>query len=152
MQDDKTFVDTNILVYAYDNTAGQKHDIAKRIVWDLWASGLGVLSTQVLQEFFVSVTAKIPRPMDTRTAKGIVSDLLTWDVVVIDGQSILNGVDIQVKYRYSFWDSLIIEAAWKARSPLLFTEDLSDGQVIRSVTIRNPFKAISRQEARGERL
>ena len=142
MQDDKTFLDTNILVYAYDNTAGQKYEIANRIVSDLWASGLGVLSTQVLQEFFVSVTTKIPRPMDARTAKQIVSDLLTWDVVVIDGQSVLNGVDIQVKYRYSFWDSLIIEAAFKAGSPLLLTEDLSDGQVVRSVTIRNPFKEI----------
>lgn len=141
MQDDKTFLDTNILVYAYDNTAGQKHEIANRIVSELWASGLGVLSTQVLQEFFVSVTTKIPRPMDTRTAKEIISDLLTWDVVVIDGQSVLNGVDIQVKYRYSFWDSLIIEAALKAGSPLLFTEDLSDGQVVRSVTIRNPFRS-----------
>jgi predicted nucleic acid-binding protein len=79
--------------------------------------------------------------MDTRTAKEIISDLLTWDVVVIDGQSVLNGVDIQVKYRYSFWDSLIIEAALKAGSPLLFTEDLSDGQVVRSVTIRNPFRS-----------
>jgi len=140
MQDDKTFLDTNILVYAYDNTAGQKHEIANRIVSDLWSSGLGVLSTQVLQEFFVSVTTKIPRPMDIRTAKEIISDLLTWNIVVIDGQSVLNGVDIQVKYRYSFWDSLIIEAALKADSPLLLTEDLSDGQVIRSVTVRNPFR------------
>lgn len=140
MQDDKAFLDTNILVYAYDNTAGKKHEIANRIVLDLWTSGLGVLSTQVLQEFFVSVTTKIPRPMDAKTAKQIVSDLLTWDVVVIDGQSVLNGVDIQLKYNYSFWDALIIEAALKAGSPLLVTEDLSDGQVIRSVTIRNPFR------------
>jgi predicted nucleic acid-binding protein len=139
MQDDKTFVDTNILVYAYDNTAGQKYEIANSIVSDLWTSALGVLSTQVLQEFFVSVTTKIPRPMDAKTAKQIVTDLLTWDVVVIDGYSVLNGVDIQVKYKYSFWDSLIIEAALKADSPLLLTEDLSDGQVIRGVTIRNPF-------------
>ena len=141
MQDDKTFIDTNILVYAYDNTAGQKHETAKRLVSDLWNSGLGVLSTQVLQEFFVSVTTKMPKPLNTKTAKEIVSDLLTWDVVVVDGQSVLNGVDIQLKYRYSFWDALIIEAALKAGSPLLLTEDLSDGQVIQSMTIRNPFRS-----------
>jgi predicted nucleic acid-binding protein len=84
----------------------------------------------------------VPRlPQATGTAGGIVCDLLTWDVVIIDGQSILNGADIQAKYKYSFWDSLIIEAALEAGFPMLLTEDLSGGQVIRSVTIRNPFRA-----------
>lgn len=140
MQDDKTFIDTNILVYAYDNTAGQKHETAKRIMAELWASGLGVLNIQVLQEFLVSVTTQIPGPMDIKTAKGIVSDLLTWEVMVTDGQSVLNGMDIQVRYGYSFWDSLIIGAALQAGAPLLLTEDLSDGQVIQGMTIRNPFR------------
>ena len=111
MKGAKAFVDTNILIYAYDSTAGQKHERAGRIVSDLWDSGLGVLSTQVLQEFFVYVTAKIPKPLDVTTAKGIVNDLLAWETMVVDGPSILKGVDIHLKYQYAFWDALIIETA-----------------------------------------
>jgi len=140
MQGPRTFVDTNILIYAYDSTAGEKHQKASRIVSDLWDSGLGVLSTQVLQEFFVNVTAKIPKPMDVRTAKGIVSDLLTWDMMVINGPSILKGVDIHLKYKYAFWDALIIEAAIRSGSQVLLSEDLSDGQMIEGATITNPFR------------
>lgn len=141
MQGAKIFVDTNILIYAYDSTAEQKHKKANRIVSDLWDSGLGVLSTQVLQEFFVNVTAKTPKPLDVRTARGIVNDLLTWDMMVVDGPSILKGVDIHMKYKYAFWDALIIEAAVRGGSQVLLSEDLSDGQIIEGVTIRNPFRA-----------
>ena len=140
MQDDKAFVDTNIVIYAYDNTAGRKHKVASRIVSDLWDSGLGVLSTQVLHEFFVSVTKKIPSPLNVKTAREIVSDLLSWDVVVVDGQCVLNGVDLHVKYKYSFWDSLIIDAAVRSGARWLLSEDFSDGQIIQGVTITNPFQ------------
>ncbi|MDY6954315.1 MAG: PIN domain-containing protein [Thermodesulfobacteriota bacterium] len=140
MEGDKTFIDTNILIYAYDSTAGQKHKKASRIVSDLWDSGLGVLSTQVLQEFFVNVTAKIPKPLDVRTAKAIVNDLLTWETMVVDGPSILKGVDIHLQYQYAFWDALIIEAAIRGGSQVLLSEDLSHGQIIQGVTIRNPFR------------
>lgn len=144
MQGAKTFVDTNILIYAYDSTAGKKYNMASTVVSDLWDTGLGVLSTQVLQEFFVNVTAKIPNPLDVRTAKGIVSDLLTWDIVVVDGPSILKGVDIHLRYRYAFWDALIIEAAVRGGAHVLLSEDLSDGQIIQGVTIRNPFRVKSK--------
>ena len=141
MQGAKAFVDTNILIYAYDSTAGEKHEIANTIVSGLWDTGLGIVSTQVLQEFFVNVTGKIPKPIQPRTAREIVSDLLTWDVVVVDGKSILKGVEIHLRYKYSFWNALIIEAAIRSGSHLLFSEDLSDGQVIENVTIKNPFPA-----------
>ncbi len=75
MPDDKTFVDTNILVYAYDVTVGRKHETAKGILADLWKSGEGMLSLQVLQEFFVTITRKVPRPLEIRPAKGIIGDL-----------------------------------------------------------------------------
>ena len=140
MRGGKTFVDTNILIYAYDSSAGEKHKTAATIVNDLWETGLGILSTQVLQEFFVNVTAKIPKPLNEGVAKGIVSDLLTWEIVVSDGQAILTGVDIHVKYKCSFWDALIIEAAIRSGSHLLLSEDLSEGQIIEGVTIRNPFR------------
>ena len=140
MPDDKVFLDTNIIIYAYDLTAGEKHEVAKKIILDLWDSGLGTISTQVLQEFFVIVTRKIPKPLATKLAKEIIKDLLKWNVVVNDGESILEAVNILLRYKYSFWDSMIIEAAIKSGAGILLTEDLSDGQTINGVTIMNPFK------------
>jgi len=139
MPDDKVFLDTNIIIYAYDLTAGEKHKIAKKIVLDLWDSGLGTISTQVMQEFFVTATQKIPKPLGTKLAKEIMRDLLKWNVVVNDGESILEAVNILLRYNYSFWDSMIIEAAIKSGAGILLTEDLSDGQIINGVTIKNPF-------------
>ena len=139
MPDDKTFIDTNIIIYAYDVTAGGKHKTAGIILADLWNSGLGVISTQVLQEFFVNVVQKIPKPIDKRQAKKIVRDFLKWHVVVNTGDSILEAIDICLKYGYSFWDSMIIEAAIKGDAAILISEDLQDGQVVDGVTIKNPF-------------
>ena len=81
--------------------AREKHKTAGAIVSDLWDTGLGILSSQVLQEFFVNVTAKILKPLNEKVAESIVSDLLTWEVVVSDGQALLTGVDIHLKYKYS---------------------------------------------------
>jgi predicted nucleic acid-binding protein len=141
MADRKVFLDTNIIIYAYDVSAGDKHEIARKIMVDLWDSGLGVISTQVLQEFFVNITQKIPKPLDKRLTKDILSDLLKWDVVVNDGESILEAVEILLKYGYSFWDSLIIEAAIRSGSEVLLSEDLTHGQKINGLTINNPFKS-----------
>ena len=141
MADRKVFLDTNIIIYAYDVSAGDKHEIARKIMVDLWDSGLGVISTQVLQEFFVNITQKIPKPLDKRLTKDILSDLLKWDVVVNDGESILEAVEILFKYGYSFWDSLIIEAAMRSGSEVLLSEDLTHGQIINGLTINNPFKS-----------
>ncbi|MCL5292713.1 MAG: PIN domain-containing protein [Actinobacteria bacterium] len=139
MREAKTFLDTNIIIYAYDSSAGEKHETAKDILVDLWNSDQGLLSTQVLQEFFVSVTKKIKRPLDIKIAKEIVDDLLKWDVVVNDGKAILGAIDIQLRYRYSFWDSMIIQAAQTGGALLLLSEDLSDNQTIDGVEIKNPF-------------
>ena len=139
MPEDKLFIDTNIIIYAYDVTAGKKHEVARKILADLWDSGLGVISTQVLQEFFVNVVQKIPRPMDKQQAKEIVRDLLKWRVVVNTGDSIIDAIDICLRYGYSFWDSMIIEAAIKGGATVLISEDLQDGQAVSGVTIKNPF-------------
>ena len=143
MRGDRVFLDTNIILYAYDISAGEKHQVAKKILLDLWDSGLGVISTQVLQEFFVNVTQKIPNPLDNRLARDIVSDLLKWDVVVNDGESILEAVEILLRYGYSFWDSLIIEAAIRGGAGALLSEDLTHGQTINGVAIENPFQTNS---------
>ena len=140
MAGDKIFFDTNVFIYVYDVSAGDKNKIAKGILLDLWDSGLGIVSTQVLQEFLVNVTQKIPKPLDARLAKEIVSDLLKWEVVINDGESILEAVDILLRYGYSFWDSLIIQAAIRSGSVALLSEDLIHGQIIEGVTVKNPFK------------
>lgn len=139
MKGDKIFVDTNILIYAYDISAGVKHVTAVRILSELWESGRGVLSTQVLQEFFVSVTRKIPNPINEQHAINIVRDFLRWELVVNDGDSILEAANLVSRYRFSFWDCLIIQAALKSGCNILLSEDLSDSQVIESLQIRNPF-------------
>lgn len=139
MKGGKIFVDTNIIVYAYDVLAVEKHEIATRIMEDLWRSGFGILSTQVLQEFFVVITEKITAPLDVRTAKEIVSDLLKWDIVINDGESILDAIEVQQHYQYSFWDSLIIQAAIKGNAYLLLSEDFKDGHEVEGLKIENPF-------------
>ena len=140
MRERKVFLDTNIIIYAYDNSAGKKHEVAREILTGLWDSGLGVISTQVLQEFFINVTKKIPKPIDIDLAKGIIEDFLRWDVVVNDGECLLDAIDILVEHNYSFWDSMIIQAAVKGGAELLLTEDLEDGKVVKGVEIRNPYK------------
>jgi predicted nucleic acid-binding protein len=140
MRGDKVFLDTNIILYAYDVSAGEKHQIANKIVLDLWDSGLGVISTQVLQEFFVNVTQKIPKPLNIKLARDIVSDFLKWDVVINDGESIFEAIEILLRYRYSFWDSMIIEAARRSGAELLLSENLRHAQLIDGLTIENPFQ------------
>ena len=141
MKEDKIFLDTNILVYAYDVSSGKKHDIAKNIVADLWNLRAGVLSIQVLQEFFITVTKKIPKPLDIKTARDIIRDFLLWEVADNDGELMLAAMDVQMKYQYAFWDSLIIAAAIKSGASILLTEDLNNGQIIEDVVIKNPFAA-----------
>jgi predicted nucleic acid-binding protein len=141
MKEDKVFLDTNILVYAYDVSSGRKHDIARNIVADLWNLRTGALSIQVLQELFINVTKKIPNPLDIKTARDIVRDFLLWEVADNDGDLMLTAMDVQIKYHYAFWDSLIIAAAIKSGAAILLTEDLNNGQIIEDVVIKNPFVA-----------
>ncbi len=139
MTGDRVFVDTNILVYAYDRSAEKKHETARTILLDLWHSGLGVLSTQVLQEFFVVVTKKISKPLDLETTEEIIRDFLKWDVVVNDGHSVVEAIRLHKRYKYSFWDAMIIQAAKTGGASSLLSEDLSHHQVIDGIEIRNPF-------------
>jgi predicted nucleic acid-binding protein len=139
MSGDKTFVDTNVLVYAYDTSAGLKRLKAQETIAGLWETGLGVVSTQVLQEFFVTVTRKIPKAVDVAAARDIVNDLLTWEIVMVDGSMILKAIDLQRDHGYPFWDSLIIAAADNAGCAVLLSEDLAAGQNLGGIEIRNPF-------------
>ncbi len=145
MKGDRFFVDTNILVYSYDISAGDKHTVAKDVLNELWEAGNGLISTQVLQEFFVTVTRKISKPMEVAVAKEIVKDLLKWKVVTVSGGLILDAIELQQKYRYSFWDSLIIASGIHGGASTILSEDLADTQKIKGVVIRNPFSALSKR-------
>ena len=136
---DRVFIDTNILLYAYDLDAGSKHDVASNIVRRLWAEGTGALSTQVLQEFYVNVTMKIAKPISPAEARAIIGRYLVWQVEVNTPESVLRASEIQERYRLSFWDALIVASAAKAGATILYTEDLNRGQIIDRVRIINPF-------------
>jgi predicted nucleic acid-binding protein len=124
------FVDTNILVYAEDRDAGSKHVMARDLVGHLWRSGQGVLSVQVLQEFFVTVTRKVPRPLASDAALAIVKQYLTWRIVENTGNLLVAAIGAASAHQVSFWDALILEAARMARCDCLWTEDLKYGQRI----------------------
>jgi predicted nucleic acid-binding protein len=126
-------------VYAYDSSAGDKWRTSVEILSLLWIHHTGVLSTQVLQELFVSLTQKVQNRIPVKAAKEIILDLLRWPLVVNDEKNILGAIDIQMKHHFSFWDSLILQAAFVSKSEFLLSEDFQDGQVIGSVTIANPF-------------
>ena len=139
MSDDKAFVDTNILVYAHDRGAGAKYEIAKELVEHLWRERTGVISTQVLQEFYVSVRRKALNPLQPRQAKQLLTDYLCWEVVVNDGEALLGAIDLETRYTISFWDALIVHAANLARAATLYSEDLNHGQLYGNVRVANPF-------------
>lgn len=136
----KVFVDTNILIYAYDTSAGDKHLTAARQIAELWKSETGLISTQVLQEFYVNVTRKIAQPLNISVARSIIEDMSRWEVVTVEPDTILAAIDLQREHTLSFWDAMIVAAAIAGGSETLLTEDLSHGQTIRGVTIRNPFR------------
>lgn len=136
---DKYFVDTNILMYAHDRAADEKHERAKALVEALWRDRTGVVSTQVLQELAVNLRRKARRPLDSKATREVVSDYLTWQVIVNGGDSILDALDIETRYRISFWDALVIHSAQAAGADVLYSEDLSDGQAYGSTRVVNPF-------------
>ena len=135
---DRYFVDTNILMYAHDSAAGEKHVRAKAIVEELWESRSGVVSTQVLQELAVNLRRKAKKPLDAKATRDVVSDYLAWHVVVNGGDSILEALDLEARYQISFWDALVIQAAQVAGAEILYSEDLSDGQRYGTVRVKNP--------------
>ena len=135
---DRYFVDTNILMYAHDASAGDKHARARALVENLWQNRSGVVSTQVLQELAVNLRRKARKPLDATATREVVSDYLAWQVVVNAGDSILEALDLEARYQISFWDALVIQAAQVAGAEILYSEDLSDGQTYGTVRVKNP--------------
>jgi predicted nucleic acid-binding protein len=135
---DKFFVDTNILLYAHDSGTGIKHERARDLMDRLWSLRHGVLSTQVLQEFAISLRRKISPPLSAQETREWITQYMRWEVVVNTSRSVLNALEIEERYQISFWDALIVQAAENAGAETLYTEDLSDGQAYGSVRVVNP--------------
>jgi predicted nucleic acid-binding protein len=137
------FLDTNILVYAYDRSAGQKHNLAVQLLEGFWENENGCISIQVLQEFFVTVTRKLAKPLDLLTARQIVADLAQWRLHAPKASDLLQAIDLQQSYQLAFWDAQVVQSAASLGCKQLLTEDLNHSQVYGNVQVINPFKEIA---------
>jgi predicted nucleic acid-binding protein len=135
---DKTFVDTNVLVYAHDVDAKAKHEAANRILRELWSERTGVLSMQVLQEFYVNVTRKIAHPLARESARLVVGSYALWCVDTTPAE-LSTAFRIEDESKIGFWDALIVASALKGGATRVLSEDLNPGQVIAGMRIENPF-------------
>jgi predicted nucleic acid-binding protein len=134
----KSFIDTNVLVYAHDIDAGAKHQIANTVLRELWSERTGVLSVQVLQEFYVNVTRKIPSPLSKDKARLVVSSYAIW-CEETNAAEIAVAIRIEDESRISFWDALIVASAAKCGATRILSEDLNAGRRIAGILIENPF-------------
>ncbi len=136
---DRLFLDTNILVYAYDSHDPAKQQRAQRLISDGIRLQNATISGQVLGEFFTVVTRKIPCPLGADAAQEVISDLGIIDVVEIDYHLVVRAVETHCRYGVSYWDSLIVAAAERASCTRILSEDLSHGQRYHEMTVENPF-------------
>ena len=138
---DKTFIDTNVLIYAHDKDADPKHGIAKALLRDLWSERTGVLSMQVLQEFYVNVTRKIASPLSKDLARSVVSSYAIWCTETTPTE-ISAAFRIEDESRIGFWDALIVSSAVKCGAARILSEDLNAGQRIAGILVENPFAGL----------
>lgn len=138
----RVFFDTNVLVYLFDADNETKKDMACSRFEAEASAGRALMSTQVLQEFYVSVTRKLSVPLAPETAEAIVRDFSLLPIVAIDAERVLAAIHRSRMLRLSFWDTLIIEAALAGGADCLLTEDMQHGQMIEGLRIENPFLSI----------
>jgi predicted nucleic acid-binding protein len=134
----KTFVDTNVLVYAHDIDAGRKQHIAEDILFRLRQQRSGAVSMQVLQEFYATATRKLANSLSKEEAREIVEDFAYWCVATTPAE-VSHAFRIEDEARINFWDAMIVAAAIKAGATRILSEDLNHGQTIAGVKIENPF-------------
>ena len=133
---DRVFLDANILVYAQDAGSPHKQRKSREVVAELAESGDGVISTQVMQEFFVAATRKIGVP--PLVTKGVLKTFAVFEIVQVSPPLIQEAVDCSILNQLSFWDSLILAAAASAGCTIVYSEDLNSGQGILGVKVQNP--------------
>jgi predicted nucleic acid-binding protein len=136
----RQFVDSNVLVYAYDCSQGEKHTQAKALLLSLWESGLGCASIQVLQEFYVNVTRKSKNPLSTEQAKQVIQDFSDWTVHRPGIKDFFSAIELHQRYQISFRDAMVLQSARQSGCNILWSEDLSNSQEFDGVKVVNPFK------------
>lgn len=135
----REFVDANILVYAFDSSAGRKQQGAHALLERLWDSNTGCVSVQVLQEFFVTVTKKVAKPLTVEEAALRTREFAAWRVFAPKADDVLAAISLHAQAKIAFWDAMVVLAAAESGCDVLWTEDLTDRQRLRGVQIRNPF-------------
>lgn len=133
------FFDTNVLVYLFDADGSDKRKKARALFQKHAEAGDILLSTQVLQEFYVVVTRKLARPLDAAAAAQAVSSFGELPLVQIDTQLILSAMHRSRNDQLSFWDALIVQAAIEGHASTLYSEDMQSGQVLDNLRVVNPF-------------
>lgn len=136
------FLDTNVLVYLFDAGAPKKQGRAREVFEVLAGKGEVLLSTQVLQEFYVAVTRKLAKPLDAQSAERAVRDLVAFPIVQIDTAMVLVAVARSRNHRLSLWDALIVEAALSGGARRIYSEDFQAGRSFDGLRVENPFSAV----------
>lgn len=139
MSADSFFLDTNVIVYANDSSQTQKQKIAVQLITRGMRSGRGVISSQVLGEFWVTVTQKIKVPLARETALQEIEAFRTMRIVGVEYEAVRIGISLQNRFTISYWDALILAAAGIGGCKTVYSEDLNDGQEYDKITVINPF-------------
>jgi predicted nucleic acid-binding protein len=140
---ERRFVDTNLFVYAYDENAGRKREVARDLISGLWESRSGCASVQVLQELFVNLTRKVPKPLSAREVAALIEDLSAWTVHSPGVRDVLYAIELHERMDVSFWDAMILTSANSLGCRVLYSEDLSAGHSYDGVLVVNPFDVSS---------
>jgi predicted nucleic acid-binding protein len=135
----KVFVDTNILIYARDAAFPEKQKICKELLAGLWEKRTGRLSIQVCSEYYVAVTRKLKPGLDEHTAWTEVEMYSAWDPAPLDYRTLSKAREVQLRYQISWWDSLIVAAAYFTECGIIVSEDLNSGQDYFGIAVVNPF-------------
>ena len=136
---EKIFVDTSVLVHAHDLDSGLKRAIAEHVLKQLWQDETGVLSTQVLQEFYTALTSGIASPVPRRAARDLIHAYSVWPVITLDAADVLAASDFEERYRLNFRDAQIVVAARKSGATLLLSDSLQPYRPIAGLELQNPF-------------
>lgn len=137
--DSKCFVDTNILVYAYDIKSGKKRVAAKTLIQSLWENEKGVISIQVVQELFVVLTQKLANPLPHQQTVKIIEDYSSWQVVIPSTLDVMEAIKLHKQYELNFWDAMIVRTAISSECSYLISEDMQHGQKLGPTCVINPF-------------
>lgn len=138
---DRQFIDTNILVYAYDIDEPEKQARAQTLLRESIEAETGVLSAQVLGEFFTVVTRRIPNPLSAEEAEEVIRIVGALPVVEIDIRLVRRAISIHRRYGIAYWDSLIVAAAERGECNRILSEDLNPGQSYQDIVVVNPFRS-----------